>query len=230
MAEDRTASLESQLLQGARGVQNTTENMLERLSKLFSNTDLVTIKNILPEKFGWVYTDPKETKVIQPDSVTRRVEYGDAKVRTLEPGETKTIPGWEAYIALERMWKMYAQQDMSQISIVLTSSQEMSSFINEAYVGTFDPDSVGGAQRPVDLGFEPQVPAANDRTSVAESQLPASQVPPTQDPNLGFNNDEEEQEQVNQVPPLNDGNDEQQQQQTQTQTPPQTPPQVPGFE
>lgn len=226
MAEDRTASLESQLLQGARGVQNTTENMLERLAKMFTATDLVTIKNILDAPFGWVYTDPRETVVTQPDSVTRRVEYGKPKARTLEPGEKKTIPGWEAYIALERMWKAYAQLDMSRITIVLTSADEMQSFLDEAYVGTFDPDSVGGASKPADLGFEPQVPAANDRSAVAESQLPpAPQLPPTQDPNLGFSNDDEQEEQVNQVPPLNDGNDQQQPPAQQTQTPPQ----VPGF-
>lgn len=217
MAEDRTANLESQLLQGARGVQNTTENMLERLAKMFTPTDLVTIKNIMPEPFGWVYTDPKETVITQPDSVTRRVEYGKPKVRTLEPDATKTIPGWEAYIALERMWKTYAQVDMSRIAVTLTSSDEMDAFLNKAYQGTFDPDSVGGAQRPADLGFEPQVPAANDRAAMAESQLPptpAPALPPTQDPNLGFDNDDEQQEQVNQVPPLQD----------QTQTP-----QTPGF-
>lgn len=217
MAQDRTANLEAELLQGARGVQNSTENMLERLAKLFTATDLVTVKNILPDPFGWVYTDPRETQVIQPDSVTRRVEYGAPKARTLEPGETKTIPGWEAYIALERMWKTYAQQDLSKIAITLTSSEEMQSFINKAYQGTFDPDSVGGASKPADLGFEPQVPAANDRSAAVESQLPptpAPALPPTEDPNLGFNDDDEQEAQVNQVPPLNDGNDQQ------TQTPP----------
>jgi hypothetical protein len=221
MAEDRTADLESQLLQGARGVQNTTENMLERLAKMFTPTDLVTIKNILPEPFGWVYTDPKETQVIQPDSVTRRVEYGKPKVRTLEPEATKTIPGWEAYIALERMWKTYAQIDMSRIAVTLSSADEMDAFLNKAYQGTFDPDSVGGASKPADLGFEPQIPAANDRTTVAEAQVPAAPAPvvPTQDPALGFGDEDEQQSQVNQVPPLND--------QEQTTTTP--PAQTPGF-
>lgn len=226
MAQDRTADLESQLLQGARGVQNNTENMLERLAKMFSATDLVTVKNVLPDPFGWVYTDPKETVVTQPDSATRRVEYGKPKARTLDPGATKTIPGWEAYIALERMWKTYAQLDLSKISYTLTSSEEMTKFLSEAYQGTFDPDSVGGASKPADLGFEPQTTAAPDRTAAAESQAQPV-VPPTQDPNLGFGNDDEQEEQVNQVPPLNDGHEQT------TQLPPQLnnsqSPQVPGF-
>lgn len=217
MAQDRTADLESQLLQGARGVQNNTENMLERLAKMFSATDLVTVKNILPDPFGWVYTDPKETVITQPDSATRRVEYGAPKARTLEPGATKTIPGWEAYIALERMWKTYAQLDLSKISYTLTSSEEMTKFLSEAYQGTFDPDTVGGASKPADLGFEPQTPAAVDRTAAAETQV----VPPTQDPNLGFDNEEQTgDDQANVIPPLND----QSQQVNTSQQPP-----VPGF-
>lgn len=227
MAQDRTADLEAQLLQGARGVQNNTENMLERLAKMFSATDLVTVKNILPDPFGWVYTDPKETVITQPDSATRRVEYGAPKARTLDPGATKTIPGWEAYIALERMWKSYAQLDLSKISYTLTSSEEMTKFLSEAYQGTFDPDSVGGASKPADLGFEPQTPAAPDRTAVAESQVQPP-VPPTQDPNLGFGDENTgDEEQQTQVPPLNDGTEN---------LPPQSPqlntsqsPQVPGF-
>lgn len=227
MAQDRTANLESQLLQGARGVQNNTENMLERLAKMFTATDLVTIKNILPDPFGWVYTDPKETVITQPDSATRRVTYGDPKARTLEAGETKTIPGWEAYIALERMWKTYAQLDLAKISYTLTSAEEMQNFLDKAYVGTFDPDSVGGAQRPADLGFEPQTPPA------AQTQPePTTQLPPTQDPNLGFGDDEQSgDDQSNVIPPLNDQSqlppelqgDQRQQLNTSQQ------PQVPGF-
>lgn len=231
MAQDRTADLEAQLLQGARGVQNNTENMLERLAKMFSATDLVTVKNILPDPFGWVYTDPKETVITQPDSATRRVEYGAPKARTLEPGATKTIPGWEAYIALERMWKTYAQLDLSKISYTLTSSEEMDNFLSKAYQGTFDPDTVGGASKPADLGFEPTTPAAADRTAAAETQV-QQPVPPTQDPNLGFGDENTgDDDQSNVIPPLNDQSqlppelqgDQRQQVNTSQQ------PQVPGF-
>lgn len=202
MAQDRTADLEASLLQGARGVQNNTENMLERLGKTFKPGQMVTIRNILPEPFGWVYTDPGETVITQPDSATRRVEYGAPKARTLEPDATKTIQGWEAYIALERMWKAYAQLDIEKISFVLTSSQEMDSFLDKAFVGVFDPDSVGGA---AGLGFKPEVPqnTTADRTAVAESQVQQPK-PPTEDENLGFGDENETQTPPPVIPPLQD--------------------------
>lgn len=209
MAQDRTAELEASLLQGARGVQNSTENMLERLAKEFTATDLVTIRNILPEAFGWVYTDPRETTIEQPDSATRRVNFGAPKAHSLEAGATKTIPGWEAYIALERMWKAYAQLDIEKIGFVLTSSQEMDSFLAKAYVGTFDPDTVGGAAGTKALGFESEVkPVVNtptDRTAVAEDLLNAPK-PPTEDEDLGFGDENEQEDKPPVIPPLQDAN------------------------
>lgn len=205
MAQDRTADLEASLLQGARGVQNNTENMLERLAKTFKPIDLVTIRNVLPEPFGWVYTDPSETVITQPDSVTRRVEFGAPKASSLEVDGTKTIPGWQAYIALERMWKAYAQLDIEKISFVLTSSQEMDAFLSKAFVGVFDPDSVGGAAGTKALGFQDEVQnTAADRTAVAESKVVAPK--PTEDEELGFGNDEETQKQPPVIQPLQDQN------------------------
>lgn len=210
MAESRTADLEAQLLQGARGVQNNTENMLERLSKMFKSTDLVTIKNPFKTPFGWVYTDPGETTVEQPDTVTRRVNFGAPKARTLEVGESRTIPGWEAYIAIERMWKMHAQTDPTQVAIVLTSKLEMDAFLNEAFVGVFDPNSVNGNKS---LGFESETPVAPTTAAVpavpaAPIEQPAA-VAPTSDPKLGFDDDDgnDGAPKAPVVPPLNDGND-----------------------
>lgn len=199
MAESRTADLEAQLLQGARGVQNNTENMLERLSKMFKGTELVTIKNPFDIPFGWVYTDPGETTVEQPDTVTRRVNFGAPKARTLEPGEKRTIPGWEAYIAIERMWKAYAQTDPTQVAIVLTSRLEMDAFLENVYLGVFDPNN---ANTPSDaLGFENKQPEPVPVTT-AQPAVPTAPiehppvVSPTSDENLGFDDDD------------NDGNDE----------------------
>lgn len=218
MADSRTADLEAQLLQGARGVQNNTENMLERLSKMFKAADLVTIKNPFDEAFGWVYTDPGETTVEQPDTVTRRVNFGAAKARTLDVGESRTIPGWEAYIALERMWKMYAQTDPKQVAIVLTSRQEMDSFLDRAFVGIFDANSANSIRQANDaLGFD-KAKEGEDRSTATlkpapqQEQVtppvvdpPAAPVAPTNDPNLGFddeNNDDEQTPPV--IPPLQD--------------------------
>lgn len=189
MAEniDRTAELEAELLQGARGLDNNTKNMLERLADEFKAGDLVEIENVMPEAFGWVYTDPSETTEERPDTATRRVNFGAPKSRALEAGEHKIIPGWEAYIALERMWKAWAQRDITQVSYFLTSSQEMESFLAKAYHGKYDPNKAitGNAPAPV-AALAPQ-------PVVTQPEQPAAPVAPVNDPALGFGNGNENQ-------------------------------------
>ncbi len=233
MAQDRTADLEAELLAGARGVVSKKEGLLERLAKEFAATDLVTIVNVLPERFGWVYTDPKETQIEQPNSSTKRINFGDPKTRILESGESKVIPGWEAYIALDRMWKMYAQQDIEKISFVLQSADEMENFLRKAYKGVFDPNTVGNGVPGFDSAAPaPVAPASSPEEALAQKleAAPTATIAPTQDPGLGFEDEDNgDQNQPPVVPPLhgqefapeNPGNA-----QTQQQQPPQLPPEL----
>lgn len=201
---DRTAELEAELLQGARGLDNSTENIPERLFKSFKAIELVEIENVLPHPFGWVYTDPKET-VVGEQGVHRNTTYGAPKSRVLQPGEKKIIPGWEAYIALERMWKAYAQLDITQVAFVLQSGQEMEAFIAKAYHGIFDPNTASTRGEAPVAPVEPPAPVA-----------------PTEDPTLGFSDGNDqggEQEETVTTPPITD---------QQGQGP--TLPQIPGFQ
>ena len=111
----------------------------------FKGTNLVTIKNALDNDFGYVYTDPEEEEVQQPDTATKRVYFGDPKARVLKPGEKVTIQGWEAYIALGKMWKEYAQTT-SNVGVTMSSVAEMRNFLGKAYLGVFDPNSIGSAK------------------------------------------------------------------------------------
>lgn len=142
--KDRTLSAE-QLIQSSRGVGNGTMSFRERLSKLFDGSDLVTIKNVLGHDTGWVYADPKKERVEQPDTATRRVTYGDPEAKILKNGETITIPGWQAYIALERMFKEYAQEQGTNMGIIMGSEIEHNNFLDKAYLGIFDPNE----QKPI---------------------------------------------------------------------------------
>ena len=140
MEKDRTLNAES-LIQAAKGSSNTSKTFLEVLHNTFSGSDLVTIKNVMDHDTGWVYVDPKEEKVDQPDRTTRRVTWGEPKAKVLKPGETITIPGWQAFVALDRLYKEYAQQDASTMGFKLSSVDEMENFLSDAYVGIFDPNS-----------------------------------------------------------------------------------------
>lgn len=137
--KDRTLTAE-QLIQGSKIITNGAISFRERVAKCFDGSDLVTIKNVLGHDTGWVYADPKKERVEQPDTATRRVTYGDPEAKILKNGESITIPGWQAYIALERMFKEYAQEQGTSMGIIMSSEIEQEKFLEKAYIGIFDPN------------------------------------------------------------------------------------------
>lgn len=160
MAQDRTMNAES-LLEGVRGNNNQSKGIREVVAELFKPLDYVTITNFTDFDWGWVYTDPSEEVVSQPDSATRRVQFGPAKSRVLKPGESVIVPGWEAYIALTRCFKHYAQvraQESESVTygIVSQSSEEMDSFLRKAFGGIYNPNAAFAAAAPQ----APEVPTA----------------------------------------------------------------------
>ena len=84
---------------------NGSENFLIYLSKKFNSTDYVKIKNPFDHKTGWAYVDPKEQRVeSNPQKQIHRVYPGENKLRILAAGEEVVVPGWEAYLGLNRMF------------------------------------------------------------------------------------------------------------------------------
>ena len=143
--EDRSRKV-AELLKNARGTTSDSKSFRELLGDTFSGTKIVTIKNILTDEFGYVYTDPEEETVEQPDTATRRVYFGEPKARVLDVGETVTMQGWEAYIALGNMWKQYAISTGS-IGTTLADTNSMREFISKAYLGVFDPNTITDSKK-----------------------------------------------------------------------------------
>lgn len=117
----------------------------ERLQAMFRGDDLVRVKNFTTYKVGWVYSDPKDIEVEQPDKVTRRINgigKGYQRARILKPGEIKIIPGWEAYVGLVRFFKDYVQHEFEGKSLqgAINSYEEQAKFIKKAYLGVYDPN------------------------------------------------------------------------------------------
>jgi len=185
-AQDKTLTAEA-LLAGAKTTKDAKKTFREKLADLFSGNDLVTIKNTLGVKSGYVYTDPKDEQVSQPDRVTRRVEFGDPKAVIMEADETKTVPGWQAYIALGRWFKEYAQQDPANLVIILASDAEQNAFIKRSYLGIFDPNA-GTTTAPV---INDATTAPSGRAGVADNLLDAAKADSEAD-DLGFAGEEAE--------------------------------------
>ena len=139
-----------ELLAGSVGASGATKTVREFLDDYFTGSDLVTITNPMSYDTGWVFADPKSERVEQPDKNTRRVYHAERQAKVLKPGQSITIPGWQAYIALDRMWKDYAQREHAgNVGITLSSPVEMAAFVDKAYMGIFDPNEQKVVKKPV---------------------------------------------------------------------------------
>lgn len=134
--------LEAQLLNQAKGniVANDGAKLLtDRLHDLFGADDLVKIKNFTKRNIGWVYCDKTQTRVEQPNEFTRRVWQGEQKARVVQPGKSIIIPGWEAFVALNRFYEDWATHEKadSKVSYVLSGVMQ-EEFLSLAYGGKVD--------------------------------------------------------------------------------------------
>jgi len=138
-----------ELLAGSVGASGAAKTMREFLSDYFTGSDLVTITNPMSYDTGWVFADPKKERIEQPDKSTRRVYHAQREAKVLKPGQTITVPGWQAFIALDRMWKQYAQIQGGNVGVAMTSPVEMVAFVDKAYMGIFDPNEQKVVKKPV---------------------------------------------------------------------------------
>lgn len=134
--------LEAQLLNQAKGsvVANDGAKLLtDRLHDRFGADDLVKIKNFTKRNIGWVYCDKTQTRIEQPNEFTRRVWQGEQKARVVQPGKSIIIPGWEAFVALNRFYEDWATNEKadSKVSYVLSGTMQ-EEFLSLAYGGKVD--------------------------------------------------------------------------------------------
>ena len=117
-----------------------SDNFLMYLADKFSSSDFIKIKNPFKYSTGWTYVDPKE-QVIEENKQKQiyRVTPGEGKMRVLEVGEEVVVPGWEAYIALNRLFNEYAQTTGGSIITILNSTEEREKFLDKAFLGVLDP-------------------------------------------------------------------------------------------
>nr|DAQ65752.1 MAG TPA: hypothetical protein [Caudoviricetes sp.] len=117
-----------------------SDNFLMYLADKFSSSDFIKIKNPFKHSTGWTYVDPKE-QVVEENKQKQiyRVTPGEGKMRVLEVGEEVVVPGWEAYIALNRLFNEYAQTTGSSIITILNSTEEREKFLDKAFLGVLDP-------------------------------------------------------------------------------------------
>lgn len=131
--------LESQLSQS--GVKTGSKRFLDMLHDLFEPEDDVVIYNPFNKKIGWIYS--RKTTIQQIDRETQRAYHERPQIRTLEPKKQVVIRGWEAYIALTRIWKQYAQETFAgeSMSAKMKSTAKKQEFIDMVYKGKFDPNA-----------------------------------------------------------------------------------------
>lgn len=135
-----------QLLRGAEISPAAGVSMGEKLHNMFRRNDLVRIKNIDDKPSGYVFVNPDDELVERPDKATRRVTPGKPQAVVLQSGETKVVPGWQAYIALDRMWKEYAQRRSSAERNMISDDAERDVFLDRSFLGVFDPNAVNEAR------------------------------------------------------------------------------------
>lgn len=137
-----------QMLMEAEIAPISSMSMGEKLHNLFKRSDLVRIKNIDDKPSGYIFVNPDDEVAEQPNPATRRITPGKPQAVVLQPGEVKVIPGWQAYIALDRMWKEYAQRRSSAERNMISDDAARDVFLDKSFLGIFDPNEVNEA-RPV---------------------------------------------------------------------------------
>lgn len=130
--------LEQELQNGINAPSSDSKTLMQELSEMFRADDYVVIKNPFNHKTGWIYVDPHDEKVDEPNSNTRRVYHGPRQIRVLDEGASVTVRGWEALVALDRLFKEYAQEK-GDLSMVATDKLARQKFLSLAYGGVFNP-------------------------------------------------------------------------------------------
>jgi len=194
--QDRTANIEQQLqeqlLEGVQGSVKQAGKIRDQLRETFEPYDFVTVMNPFDHPTGWAYVDPGDEVVERPDKTTKRVQHGSPKTRILKVGEKVVIHGWEAYIAIGRMFKEYAQEKGDGMTVVISSQIEIDKFIGKTFGGVFDPNqmlnsNVAGAQEATQAiqaqqAAQPVAPAADPLGFAPEPQAPQDLVNPVESP------------------------------------------------
>lgn len=182
MSNELTAEqLLQQQLNGNGSSDGVRRLFIERLHSKFRGDDIVTIKNPFDFDTGWVYADPRDMTITQPDKVTQRIEGigpGFQKARVLKAGKSIRIPGWEGYIAIDRFFKDWCQRThQNSIAASMNSEPLQDEFFSKVYGGVYDPNADEVVEEKVaakkeleeDLGLSENPEAKKPNTDTTEN-------------------------------------------------------------
>ena len=130
-----------QLLKETEITTTASMSMGEKLHSMFKRNDLVRIKNIDDKPSGYVFVNPDDEIVQMPNKATRRVIPGKPQAVVLQPDEIKVMYGWQAYIALDRLWKEYAQRRSTAEQSLISDDVARDKFLDKSFLGLFDPNA-----------------------------------------------------------------------------------------
>jgi hypothetical protein len=87
--------------------ENTNQKMFqERLLDRFKPHEYVKVINVDDEPFMWQYMPAEnEEEEFTPDGMHRHIRRSDPEVWMLDPGESETIVGANAYLMIEGLYK-----------------------------------------------------------------------------------------------------------------------------
>lgn len=111
------------------------ESFRDVVFAMFKPNDMVVIKNIAPYPSGFAYMHLDDEEHIQPNEYTNTTIRGKQRAFLIHAGEEKVVPGWLGYMALEHMWKEYAQYTSSDGAQLLASVTERNKWLSESYRG-----------------------------------------------------------------------------------------------
>lgn len=138
---------------------------LEKLSKLFGSTDFVKVINPDTEAYIWQWLPPQKEELSFDNSqstVPMRVTHrGEPEVYKLEPGQSATLVGANAYVMLDGLIKrMMAKKTISRHPNVKPGESRNFNFSDDVaqedwiavcYLGIDNPFESGIAQAPISV-------------------------------------------------------------------------------
>lgn len=142
---------DSSLIQ--QGFNGRSTTILDKVSKLFSPTEWVDVINPDTEAFVWQYLPPEKEQISFDSSSTtvphRIMHRDDPEVYKLEPGQSATLMGGNAYVMLDGLVKrMMAKRTISRNPNVppgqarnfnFSDDMAQEQWINEIYLGKANP-------------------------------------------------------------------------------------------
>ena len=166
------------------------KNLEDKIADLFGPADFVRVINPDDEVFWWQVMDPAKEHINIESPTSKTVIRDLPDLYSIQPGESKVLPGWNARLMIIGLYKKLAAKDSLanhpegknvdgkpvDIAFGWDDDIKQDSFINKIFVGIETPRFDSGVSVPEPTGkadvFEPiREPIPVDRSSLsAESQ------------------------------------------------------------